>query len=131
MPQNRINSHPILEIAESKTIEIFWQYNPIQAREGETIASALIANGIDIFGHHTKDEAPLGIFCANGQCSQCMVLVDGKPIKSCMTKVKPGISVMPADGLPDISSLPIENSTYPSTNKELSKIIQIPEWCER
>lgn len=69
------------------------------------IASALVANGIDIFGHHPKDGSPLGIFCANGQCSQCMVLVDGKPIKSCMAKVKTGMSVMPLDGLPDIKDL--------------------------
>ncbi|MDY6846625.1 MAG: (2Fe-2S)-binding protein, partial [Chloroflexota bacterium] len=111
MPQNRINSHPILEIPESKIIKFFWGKKPLQARKGETIASALIANGIDIFGHHPKDETPLGIFCANGQCSQCMVLVDGKPVKSCMTKVKPGMSVLPADGLPDISTLPAVKST--------------------
>lgn len=123
MPHNRINSHPILEIPESKTIKFLWQQKPLQAREGETIASALIANGIDIFGHHPKDEAPLGIFCANGQCSQCMVLVDGKPVKSCMTKVKPGMSVMPADGLPDISTLPAVNSTSSASQEKLTEII--------
>lgn len=125
MPQNRINSHPILEIPESITIEFFWQGKPFHAKEGETIASALIANGVNIFGHHPKDDEPLGIFCANGQCSQCMVLVDGKPIKSCMTKVKPGLSVMPADGLPDISSLPIEE-TISSNEHKLNEIIKIP-----
>jgi len=123
MPHNRINSHPILEIPESKTIKFLWQQKPLQAREGETIASALIANGIDIFGHHPKDEAPLGIFCANGQCSQCMVLVDGKPVKSCMTKVKPGMSVMPADGLPDISTLPAVYSTSSASQEKLTEII--------
>ena len=123
MPHNRINSHPILEIPKSKTIKFLWQQKPLQAREGETIASALIANGIDIFGHHPKDEAPLGIFCANGQCSQCMVLVDGKPVKSCMTKVKPGMSVMPADGLPDISTLPAVYSTSSASQEKLTEII--------
>ncbi|KUK98013.1 MAG: Putative oxidoreductase [Anaerolineaceae bacterium 46_22] len=125
MPQNRINSHPILEIPVSKIIEFFWQGKPFQAKEGETIASALIANGINIFGHHPKDDEPLGIFCANGQCSQCMVLVDGKPIKSCMTKVKPGMDVMPAEGLPDISALPIEESISSNEHK-LTEIMKIP-----
>ncbi|MDY6846244.1 MAG: FAD-dependent oxidoreductase, partial [Chloroflexota bacterium] len=87
------------------------------------IASALIANGIDIFGHHPKDETPLGIFCANGQCSQCMVLVDGKPVKSCMTKVKPGMSVLPADGLPDISTLPAVKSTASPSKEKSTDII--------
>lgn len=124
MPNNRINSHPILEIPGHATFEFYWQNNPLQARDGETIASALIANGIDIFGHHPKDGSPLGLFCANGQCSQCMVLVDGTPIKSCMTKVRPGISVMPADGLPDISKLSVNVGTIHTEG--LSTIIDIP-----
>ena len=108
MPYNRIKTHPILEVPETETIEFYWQNKPIQAKIGETIASALIANGIDIFGYHPKDDSPLGLFCANGQCSQCLVLVDGKPVKSCTTTIKPGMSVNPAEGLPDISRLLIE-----------------------
>ena len=124
MPINRINSHPILEIPETPTIKFSWKNNPILAKDGETIASALVANGIDIFGHHPKDHAPLGLFCANGQCSQCLVLVDGKPVKSCMTKVQPGISVMPADGLPDISGL--EGKFAAEPNGDETKIVEIP-----
>jgi len=124
MPINRINSHPILEIPEHLTIEFSWNNKPILAKAGETIASALVANGIDIFGHHPKDHAPLGLFCANGQCSQCLVLVDGKPVKSCMTKVQPGISVMPADGLPDISGLEAQFKTEPTGDE--TKIVEIP-----
>jgi len=127
MPPNRITSHPILEIPESETIEFYWQNKTLQAKGGETIASALIANGIDIFGHHVKDGSPLGLFCANGQCSQCLVFVDGRPVKSCMTIVKPGMSVMPADGLPDISQLssrPLEiNTTQKSNIFEVSVLI--------
>ncbi len=124
MQQNRIISHPILEIPKAQTIEFFWKGAPLQALEGETIASALIANGIDIFGHHPKDDSPLGLFCANGQCSQCLVLVDGKPIKSCMTKVRQGISVMPADGLPDISLLPEIGDELHLGNSE--RIMDVP-----
>ncbi len=124
MPNNRIQQHPIIDIPEKETIEFFWQNQPLQAKDGETIASALIANGVDIFGHHPKDGSPLGLFCANGQCSQCMVLVDGKPIKSCMTKVKPGISVMPLDGLPDISEL--NDAAVKNKPQGTRKIIKIP-----
>lgn len=105
MPKNRITSHPILEIPEKKTIEFYWQGSLLQAQEGEMIASALVANGIDIFGHHPKDGSPQGLFCANGQCSQCMVLVEAKPIKSCMTPVRQGMKIAPLDGLPDIANL--------------------------
>jgi NADPH-dependent 2,4-dienoyl-CoA reductase/sulfur reductase-like enzyme/ferredoxin len=126
MPNNRINTHPILEIPEIKTIQFFWQNRPLEAKEDETIASALIANGIDIFGHHPKDNSPLGLFCANGQCSQCMVLVNGKPVKSCMTKVKEGMSVMPADGLPNISNLPITQKESLDDADDLDEIINVP-----
>jgi NADPH-dependent 2,4-dienoyl-CoA reductase/sulfur reductase-like enzyme/ferredoxin len=124
MPENRITSHPILPVPESELIQFKWQQQSLEANAGETIASALIANHIDIFGHHPKDGSPMGLFCANGQCSQCLVLVDGKPVKACMTKVQPGMSVMPADNLPDISKLPIENSLSHSMSYQTE--IKIP-----
>lgn len=124
MPQNRINQHPILNIPETEIIEFKWKTQTLTAKAGETISSALIANGIDIFGHHPKDGSPLGLFCANGQCSQCMVLINGKPIKSCMTKVSAGMLVMPLDGLPDIASLP-ENMSFQS-HGITSELIKVP-----
>ena len=42
-----------------------------------------LPTAIRVFGHHHKDGAPQGIFCANGQCAQCMVIADGLPLKSC------------------------------------------------
>ena len=98
----RIESHPILTPSEGKTITFTWRGKELTAREGEMISSALIAHGIHIFGHHPKDGSPQGIFCANGQCSQCMVLADGQPVKSCMTPVQPGLRVEPVDGLPSL-----------------------------
>ena len=124
MPLNRIESHPILPIPEKPTIEFYWQNHPIQANEGETIASALIANGYEIFGHHPKDGSPLGLFCANGQCSQCLVLLDGKPVKACMTTVRPSVSVMPADGLPDLAAL--DQSPLPQSTTQSIEIIKVP-----
>lgn len=124
MPNRRIQSHPILAIPEEETIEFLWMNKSLQAKAGEMISSALIANGIDIFGYHPKDSSPLGLFCANGQCSQCMVLVDGKPIKSCMTKVRPGMSVMPLAGLPNISTLP--GGEIPVAPADHLEVIKIP-----
>ncbi len=102
MPEYRIEKHPILPIPERKKISFFWQGQEMKAYQGETIASALFANGIRVFGHHHKDGAPQGIFCANGQCSQCMVIADGLPLKSCAELVQPGMRVEPADGLPEL-----------------------------
>ena len=67
---------------------------------GETIASALFANGIHVFGHHYKDGSPQGIYCANGQCSQCMVLANHYPVKACMEMLQPDMQLEPLNGLP-------------------------------
>jgi len=96
----RIDRHPILPIPARTEVPFFWQGRALTAREGETISSALFANGIRVFGHHPKDGAAQGIFCANGQCSQCLVIADGIPVKSCMELVRPGLRVEPAEGLP-------------------------------
>jgi NADPH-dependent 2,4-dienoyl-CoA reductase/sulfur reductase-like enzyme/ferredoxin len=75
------------------------------------LSSALIANGIQIFGFHARDHAPQGIFCANGQCAQCTVLVNGVPVKSCMTPTKEGMIVKQVQGIP---SLPEDDSELQS-----------------
>ncbi len=102
MTDYRIRSHPILAIEERDIFTFTWQGQPLQARAGETIATALFANGIRVFGYHPKDGAPQGIFCANGQCAQCTVIADGLPVKSCMALVKPGMAVEPVKGLPEL-----------------------------
>jgi len=55
-----------------------------------------------VFGHHAKDNAAQGIFCANGQCAQCMVVANGVPVKSCMTKVEENMVVESVEGLPTL-----------------------------
>ncbi len=110
MADFRIKKHPILQIPELEEIIFYWNGHPLKAQKGETISSALFANGIRIFGHHHKDKSPQGIFCANGQCSQCMVVVNGIPIKACMQEVKDNMKIEPLEGFP---TLPIaeESST--------------------
>ena len=104
----RIEQHPILPIPSRPRVSFTWRGQTLEALEGETLSSALFAAGVRIFGHHAKDGAPQGIFCANGQCAQCLVLADGIPVKSCMELVRPGVRVEPVDGLPLLP--PIEDA---------------------
>ena len=73
MKEYRINQHPILPSQKRNLIYFYWEGQKLTAYQGETIASALFSHHIHIFGHHHKDGSPQGLFCANGQCSQCMV----------------------------------------------------------
>lgn len=102
MSQRRIQSHPILEPLPDGTVDFTFDGQSLKARPGEMIASALFASGISIFGHHHRDGGPQGIFCANGQCSQCTVLADGRAVKSCMVAIQPGMEVASAQGNPPL-----------------------------
>ncbi|QAA76482.1 MAG: Oxidoreductase [Candidatus Bipolaricaulis sibiricus] len=98
----RIEAHPILSVQRGEPVRFTFEGRELLAYSGETIAAALFAAGIRTFGHHPKDGAPQGIFCANGQCAQCLVIADGVPVKACMTPVQPGMRIEPADGLPEL-----------------------------
>jgi len=102
MKDNRLKQHPILPIPEKKEITFYWNKQPLKAKKGEMIASALFANGFRIFGHHPKDGSAQGIFCANGQCARCTVIADGVPVKSCMTEVTENMFVQSLEGLPKL-----------------------------
>ena len=100
MSEYRIDDHPILTPPVGETISFTFDGRDLGARRGEVISSALFAAGIHVFGHHRKDGGAQSIFCVNGQCSQCTVVADGRPVKSCMVPVKPGMVVESCEGLP-------------------------------
>jgi len=101
MASNRVERHPILAVPQHpETVEFTFDGQRLEARKSEMVSSALFANGIRIFGRHRRDGAPQGIFCANGQCAQCLVLADGLPVKACITPVRPQMDVRPLEGLP-------------------------------
>jgi len=102
MSDGRITKHPILSILKRKKVGFYWNNRRLQAYKDEVISSALFANGIRTFGHHVKDRSAQGIFCANGQCAQCMVIANGMPVKACMTRVEENMVVESVEGLPTL-----------------------------
>ncbi len=98
--QHRIETHPILDVPKRREIAFTFNGKPFIAYEGEVITSALIAGGVTEFGRHAKDDGAQSIFCVNGQCSQCLVLADGIPVKGCMAQVSSGMKVESISGLP-------------------------------
>ncbi len=100
---HRVINHPILPPQVCPEFEFTFNDAKLSAHEGEVISSALYAAGITVFGHHHKDGGPQGIYCVNGQCSQCMVMADGKPVKACMTPVTPGMRVQSVEGSPALT----------------------------
>jgi aerobic-type carbon monoxide dehydrogenase small subunit (CoxS/CutS family) len=61
----------------------------IAARRGQTIAEALLANGIRTF-RSTLKRTPRGVYCNMGICYECRMIVDGRPnVRTCMTAATP------------------------------------------
>jgi len=97
-----ITNHPILKIPKRKLVNFSFNGKKLTGFEGMVISSALFMNKIKIFGHHVKDNSPQGIFCSNGQCAQCTVIVNGKPVKSCMIPLADGMIIESCEGLPEL-----------------------------
>ncbi len=94
MCRKRIFQHPIIEFAKDDSFYFDFEDEKIKAYEGETIASALYAEGVKEFTKSKKHERPRGFFCAIGKCSSCLMKVDGIPnVRTCTTLAEEGMKV--------------------------------------
>lgn len=97
----RIEEHPILGTYE-KGDEVTFTLDGREMRgyEGEPIAAALRAAGVMVHRHTRKLDEPRGIFCAIGRCTDCVMIVDGKPnVRTCITPLKAGMQVQTQYGI--------------------------------
>jgi len=94
MSERRIFEHPILDFDRGNEFYFDFEGKKVKAYEGETIASALYADGLRKFTESKKLERPRGFFCAIGKCSSCLMSVDGRPnVRTCVTPAKQGMEV--------------------------------------
>lgn len=97
----RIKDHVILgtEKAE-KMVVITVDGKNLKAREGEPILAALLAENIMINRYTVKRKEPRGLFCGIGQCTDCAMIVNGKPnVRTCITPVEQGMIIQTQQGM--------------------------------
>jgi len=95
----RISEHPILDFKRGEPVIFTFDGVKIPAYAGETIAAALYAAGFRTLGHSPIRHRPRGLYCAIGNCSSCMMVVDGKAnIKTCIELVQDGMDVETQEG---------------------------------
>lgn len=96
----RINEHPILgDMRKEKKVAFTIDGKTIEGYEGEPIAAALRAAGLMVH-RHTKKGSPRGIFCAIGRCTDCVMVVNGKPnVRTCVTPLEEGMVVQTQYGV--------------------------------
>jgi len=99
----RIERHPILEFKKGRKIKFYYEGKELYGYEGESIASALHANGIMVLRESLKLKRKRGFFCAIGKCSSCTMEVDGKPnVRVCITPLKEGMVIKMQSGKGDV-----------------------------
>ncbi|HVV50741.1 MAG TPA: 2Fe-2S iron-sulfur cluster-binding protein, partial [Polyangia bacterium] len=65
--------------ARGLPVTIDFEGTAIPAFEGEPIAVALHAAGIQTLARSSKYHRPRGFFCLDGHCAACLLRVDGRP----------------------------------------------------
>src|SRR6059058_2107912 len=71
---------------------IFLDGDPIEAEPEDTVAGALLRNGVTTFTRSIKYHRPRGPFCLGGSCGQCLLRVDGVPsLLACRIPLEEGM----------------------------------------
>ncbi len=90
----RIAEHPILEFKKGRPVSFTFEGRELEGYEGEPIAAALHAAGVRVLRESPRLHRPRGFFCAIGNCSSCLMVVDGQPnVRVCVEKLRPGMRV--------------------------------------
>ncbi|WP_026476083.1 (2Fe-2S)-binding protein [Alkaliphilus transvaalensis] len=99
----RIEQHPILKFKKGAKIAFTFDGQPFEGYEGETIAAALHAAGVKVLSHSHEHHRPRGLYCAIGNCSSCMMEVNGEPnVRVCVESLTDGMVVNTQKGKGEI-----------------------------
>jgi hypothetical protein len=92
---SRIKEHPILKsFAKGRLVQFDFDGQTLEGFEDEPIAIALKAHGVMIHRYTSRHAEPRGVFCAIGRCTDCVMIVDGRPnVRTCITPLREGMKV--------------------------------------
>lgn len=91
---NRLNQLPTLRIDPSKKLSLKHRGKTFSGVAGDTVATALFANGVRVFARSLKYHRPRGLYSLDGECSNTCMEVDGIPnVRTENTPLKDGMVV--------------------------------------
>ncbi|WP_320040029.1 2Fe-2S iron-sulfur cluster-binding protein [uncultured Desulfobacter sp.] len=92
---NRLNQLPTLKIDSGQKIPFTYKGKKMYGVQGDTVATALYANGVRIYARSLKYHRPRGFYSMDGECSNTMMEVNGVPnVRTETTLLKPNMVVL-------------------------------------
>ena len=100
---SRLEAQPGEQIDRSQVVEFEFDGQSVRGLKGDTIASALYADGQRVFSRSFKYHRPRGLLCCSGNCPNCLVTVGGEPnVRSCARPIEPGLQVHSQNAWPSL-----------------------------
>ena len=101
--QSRLEPQPGEAIDRSTPVEFDFDGRRIRAFQGDTVASALYAQGTRVYSRSFKYHRPRGLLCCSGNCPNCLVTVGDEPnVRACTRPVEPGLLVRSQNAWPSL-----------------------------
>ena len=101
--QSRLEAQPGEAIDRSVPVEFEFDGSRVRGFQGDTVASALYAQGTRVFSRSFKYHRPRGLLCCSGNCPNCLVTVGDEPnVRACTRAVEPGLQVRSQNAWPSL-----------------------------
>ena len=79
---------------QSEKVMIHFEGKSLETTKGQTVAAALLSNGVIQFRESVVSAQPRSPYCLMGVCFECLVEINGKPNhQSCMILVENGMKI--------------------------------------
>jgi len=96
----QFNLYPNMTVLGNLTLAPIKLQKKSKEEATEIAIAALKAAGVMVHRHTLKNDAPRGIFCAIGRCTDCVMIVDGQPnVRTCVTPLRAGMRVQTQYGV--------------------------------
>lgn len=91
--------------ADPGELSFTFEGRAVPARQGDSVASALLAAGIRSTRLTPRSGTPRGPYCMMGACFECLAVVDGVPnVQTCLAPVRDGMRVARQEGARETAS---------------------------
>ena len=101
--RSRLPPQPGEAIDRTSPVEFEFDGRQVRGFRGDTIASALYADGTRVFSRSFKYHRPRGLLCCSGNCPNCLVTVGEEPnVRACTRRIEPGLQAQSQNAWPSL-----------------------------